>query len=334
MNTNRYNEVLKHLEQLITLDISVRVKTLQSILNVYQSTYPFVRMSIPATEEKRLERANKAVVLGHGGKTPDEQETAFCTAIRIYEAVYQRIGGWQCVIGSLDQTYQVLAAKRVELIEAQRWAERKQAELEETLAPMLLLLNETFGRFGVTYKVSFTQAQPRLYNLSREITLGRDYMDLIKDMDPLKVVFTEAHTVARAVAVVKDTTGHYIVDTTQLNATLPQILTALYDLTQKRGMQFKMAVKRTVTTEKVTVERRWKHVPTVGKGGGLFRQGTYLALLYDRIVMCPGITFDELFEGVPAKDRDRMFATIAERGLVSKKFTLTRSGGKVVYQKQ
>lgn len=333
MNHNRVNEITALLPKLITLDIQARVSVLQQIMHVYQQTFPFVRMSLDVDAERRLEKANKAAALGFGGKTKEEQEQAYSTAIRIYEGVYERLSGWGAIAGSLNAQYAHLNVKREELIEAKRWAERKQAEFEVRYQPLVTVLNETFGRFGVSFRVDFEQSQPRLYNASKQITLGRDYLVSTEDKDPLRVIFDEAHTVAKALSVTKDSTGRAVLDMNQINALFPQILAALYDLTQRQQIKVKVQVSKKVVSEKVTTERRWKHVPTVGKGGGLFRPGTYLALLYDRIVHCPGITFDELFDGVPAKDRERMFATIAERGLVSKKFTLTRSGGKVVFAK-
>jgi hypothetical protein len=330
-NRDKASEVINLSAGLITLDIEQRVKTLDSILRVYQGNFPFVRLNLGPKEEERLAKANKAGTLACGGATLDERETAYITAIRIYETVYASITGWKAVHGHLDGRLEELASKRQELMSARLWAERMQKELEERFHGLLSLLTTVFADFGVTFKVSSSQAKPRTFNASKEIVFGLPYLESIQHVDPVKVVFDEAHTVARALSVVRDAGGNAVVNTPMVNNLFPQITEALYKLTQRRGMVFKLQVERTEVVKPSEKQRAWAHVPTVGNGGGIFRPGSYLSMLYDRLVACPGITFTNLFDGIPAKDPERMFQTIAERGLVSNQFTLTRKGERITF---
>lgn len=327
-NRDKAEEVVNLSAGLITLDIQTRVNTLDGMLRIYQAHFPFVRMNLAVDSEAKLAKANKAGILAAGGSTLDERETAYYTAIRIYETVYGKIPGWRAVFGNLDARLEELAEKRNELMAAKRWAEEEQKKLEERFYGLLSLLSETFADFGVKFKVSSTQAKPRTFDAAKNIVFGLSYLESIQSADPLKVAFDEAHTVARVLSVTRDAAGNAVVDTVSVNSLMPQILTVLYNLTQKRGIVCKLRVEREEVVKSVKA-RAWSHVPTVGQGGGLFRPGSYLAMIYDRLIDFPGITFSDLFSGIPAKDPERMFQVVAERGLVANRFTLTRKGERI-----
>jgi hypothetical protein len=190
---------------LMTLSASNRINTLAYALQWFDKAVTYMMshtkgQPLSADVMKALERAVKARKIGISSTQEGEKETAFCTAIRLYEMA---CAGVKPV--SLDKMYKVFEQRKVKL-------EARQKRIESQFGTAIQSLAQATGgelRLMVYDSPKTRQIVPQ----SKEIVYNRDgarlVVDTIRRQGLLAAFVAEMDMMARCLSTEVDGNGNY-----------------------------------------------------------------------------------------------------------------------------
>lgn len=316
------NELRNALTRTVTLILPERLEGLKQAGQWYMNMKPFAHLDTRA--HKLFTKGEMAYTLGSGGKEQAEQETAFATAIRLFE---KACDGTNVRFESMKLYEAKLEKERAKLQAGIDAANRK-------VGPMLDLLTEAFSGFDAKFVVDPKTETGRRLSENREIVYGVDtaiaMMDRVRAGDGASVVLDELPTVVKANALMKDNLGNASVSAQVILNTLERAANALKTFfTVPATDDPSGATKRVRSVAKRTTKRKRTRPVTH------YRTGSTMEKILSRLKKLNGkeTTVEKLFVGIDAKDPDRFVRMMVRDGETSGKWTMSKErGGRVTFE--